>query len=595
MRLLVLLLLCISSVVLVEGGRRRRRWISRRRRRWNPVKAIKKVVRCPTSWWKIGGVNFLKYEKCSKFTMYWQNIANQLARPFGNFGHFIWQVIQDAGKFFRNMNNAVKEFFKALGDKTQKMLEKGFGGFVRGLNQAMNALKHICGRAKHLWNSFVRAMSNMKKQRFAEVESERTSSGSWWSRNSPNICSNSSKAPNSIISFWDCGINKAFSRHMRGPRNIGDAGGWLRAVGSIFSILGRKLRSCVVPHKKACGFGQFVSCFPFVAVHKNNLCFFKLFRTNAVDFFPNLKKKIERSFQFLINFFQNSFKHSARFLGWRGFAEVSASRSNAGDCYNNATRTYRNYFGFEIYFDLMPMLKWAVGPTGPSGWFVCFSYAAMPFFAIGLFMACLTIDIFVIFIRFGSVSGKTCGHYFSYGWCCPMWVFAGEWNVADLKEKFIFRDDEEYLEKLEAKITCRLCLLPRWGVGWNDQSDLDHVRRHGNSVAQFGMCHGPGFKILISDGLAIATGYLGWLQQPINNFATGLCIILGFNWMKGGIHTYFFALFAVKEKPVGDSPEPEVPFNIMYDLWCGYIDICFSHHSACNGAVHWRRGGRRWR
>lgn len=585
MRLLVLLLLCISSVVLVEGGRRRRRWIRRRRRRWNPVKAIKKVVRCPTSWWKVAGVNLLKYYDCAKFSIYWTNLANALARPWAGFGDFIWQVLQDAGKFFRNMGAAMKKFFELVGKKIMDGLSAGAGHFVQFCHRAFAQTKGALMAIGRFTKKTCDGLNVFKRGRFAEVLGERSSSSNWWERNSPNICSDSKDAPNSVLSLWDCGIDRALSRQQRGPGSIGNVGRWLRDVGNIFAVIARKLGQCSIPHKKACAFGKLMSVFPFVTVSQTNLCFFKAVSKKVVSSAVDLGKKIERFFKPISNFFGNVVKGIARLFG---FSALSTSRSNAGaqDCHANKTRTYRNYFGFEVFFDMMVVFVAgaAMALLNPLTWI---SAVLAP---IASFMSLFSVDIFIFFVRFGVVAGKVCGHGFTYGWCCPMWVFAGEWNMG----KSPIRDVIDHNEKLKFKLTFRLCFLPRWGCGWNSQDKQHNVRSHGNSTTQFGICHGPGFKFLVSE--IVGAEYPAFWKWPLDALCVGVCIILGFNW-SGSVATFFMGLVTLSwighnTSAKESGAEPDFPINLMYDLWCGYIDICFSGDSACHRARHKRRGGR---
>jgi len=580
MRLLVLLLLCISSVVLVEGGRRRRRWISRRRRRWNPVKAIKKVVRCPTSWWKVGGVNLLKYEKCYKFTIYWQNLANALARPWAGFGGFIMEVLNDAAKFFRDLGKAMKKFFELVGKKISDGLKQGSGHFVAFLHRSFAQVKGAMMSVGRFSRKVCDGLNVFKSSAFAEAQSERSSSSNWWARHSPNLCSSSRDSPNSALTLWDCGIGRALDRNKNGPGNISKVGQWLRDVGNVFAIIGRKLGLCSVPHKKACAFGKLMSMFPFVAVDQLNLCFFKVFDKKIVASSQALGKKIDRFFKSVGRAFEALIKNVGKMFG--GFNAVSTSRSNAGDCHGQKTRTYRNYFGFEVFFDLMVAVIF-----GASMSMLCpFTWIFLLLRTVASIMSNFCVDIFIIFIRFGLVAGAVCGHKFTYGWCCPMWVFAGEWNMA----KSPIRDPVEHNDKLKFKLVFRLCFLPRWGCGWNTQDSQHMVVSHGNSTTQFGICHGPGFKFLISDTLACE--YPVWLKWPLEAVCIGVCIILGFNW-SGSVATFFFGLFTLSW--IGNNTgkeKPDFPINLMYDLWCGYIDICFSGDSACHRARHKRRGGR---
>jgi len=530
----------------------------------------------------------LEFKPCKvKFKIHWSRVADILARPFGNFASFIWGVIQDAGRFFKNLGDAIKRFFQALGDKLKKVLEKGAGSTLTGLKNFGNSIANTFKAAGKFFSSVGRSM-NVFKKGFAEVESERSSSRV---SSSHNICSRSRDAANSLISFWDCGIGKAFDRHMKGPKKAHHIGGWLSAVGRAFHLVGWKLTRCVIPHKHCSGFGAAISCFPFVTVSRTNLCFFKVFKPTVITSLPKTAQKVDKFFKPMADFFDSAIKGLVKVFG--GFTALSVSRSNAAaDCHKNASRTYRNYFGIEVYWDMMPMLVagTVIACVFPPTMLAGLILGALA--AIGVMMACICVDIWIIFVRFGSVSGATCGHKWGYGWCCPMWVFAGEWNCGDLtKPPFFLRSPDDYLEKLAFKFTLRLCFLPRWGCGWNTQDSQHNVRVLGDSVLQFGMCHGPGFKFLASDAMALSGTPIApyFTKQPLHAFATGLCVVLGFNW-DGSVQTFFFALFNTSPTDPDPTPKP-VPLNLMMDLWCGYIDICFGG-GACHRARHKARGGR---
>lgn len=597
MRLLVLLLLCLSSVVLVEGGRRRRRWVSRRRRRWNPAKAIKKVVRCPTKWWKVGGVNLLKYEHCVKFTIYWDNLWGALARPFGNIGKIIKGVVTEMGNFFKDLGRAMKMFFEAVGKGFENAMKSMTGGFLRTMERCLSTIANAMNTLGRKFRDMMKPMNFLKDGKFAEVSSERSSStaSTAGASRKNNICGNDGGASNSLISLWDCGIGRAFTRVSRGPSNINNAMSWVNSCGRFFSDLGNAFARCVTPQKSGSPFATVFSVFPFVSVRGLNLCIFHIFRRDFATIVGQTANKIDRFFKSFGDFVKDLTKKALRAMGIStGFTALANSRSNSGDCQNNAKQSHRNYFGFEFYWDMFPALNGLfTGCFGGAGLLgaIATGFGALlaPLWAITLFMGCFKTDILIIFFRVGGVAGATCGKRWSYGWTCPMWVFAYESNIAEMY--IVFTDPKKVLNDLAFVVTMRCCFLPRWGVAWNSNDSQSYVSWATGYIVQLGMCHGPGIKFLISNKLHRQPQFSSMGVWPGHAVAFVICIILGFGANKNCVQTFCFAL---SNTDFTHSPSDHKPWpcNIMYDLWCGYMDICWGRGN-CHDAKDKKYGGRR--